>query len=159
MDKCEFCREYNSLFQCSFCKRFFCNEHLLPENHICTHLTEEELISEIVNRKTAFNLFVIARFVSHVIIVLGFVLAVDAMALWLLNLLMNKNMWLELFFWEAILLILFGLGDYALGKRFSYWSSRKRVLILLRPPSEFLLAIAFAGIVLIILSACVVWWF
>ena len=162
MDKREFCREYSSLFQCSFCKRYFCNKHLLPENHLCTHLTKEEIISEVVKRKTAFNLFAVARFISYIIIILGFVLTVDAMALWLLNLLMNKNMWLTLLFWEALLLMLFGLGDYAFGSRFSFsigWKRPRIITILLRPPSAFLFAIAFAGVALIILSACVVWWF
>jgi hypothetical protein len=36
MGKCEFCGEEVLLpFECSFCRKHFCNEHRLPENHDC----------------------------------------------------------------------------------------------------------------------------
>ncbi len=39
MGKCEFCGKAVVLpFQCSFCRKYFCGEHKLPENHQCSDM-------------------------------------------------------------------------------------------------------------------------
>ena len=39
MTKCQLCKKDVFMpFQCSYCGQYFCDEHRLPENHLCPNL-------------------------------------------------------------------------------------------------------------------------
>lgn len=61
------------------------------------------------------SLIFVARIVFYTVIVVVAVLAVDVVALWLLNLLTDLNTWLSLLFFESIIMMAFGVGVFWLG--------------------------------------------
>jgi len=114
MGNCKFCGEEVVLpFQCSYCKAYFCNEHLPPHKHYCPHISQEDIISEIADKATLSEtlldiLAYIARIAIYMSIMVGAVLAVDVVALWMLNLLMDMNAFYTLLFIEGLIMIFFG---------------------------------------------------
>ena len=167
MSKCEYCREKLVLpFQCSFCHKYFCNEHLPVHKHYCTSISREDIISEIADKATLSvtlldSLLFVATMVAYAFIMAVAVLAVDAVVLSLLNL-WNVDTWLTLLWCEGV--VMAGLGGVAglthrrapvpwptpMGTRLYRikWAVRKPL---------FWASFGIAGLMLII-SACLVFW-
>jgi len=109
MFECEYCREkLDLLFECSFCHKYFCNEHLPAHKHFCTSVSKEDAISTIVDKATLFetlldSLRLVASIVVYAFIMAVAVLAVDAVALLLLNL-WNVDTWLYLLWCEGVVM-------------------------------------------------------
>ena len=113
MGICEYCREIHDLvFQCSFCHKYLCNEHLPPNMHYCTSISREDVISEIKGRATLSEtlldslLFVTMMFIYAFIMAVA-VLAVDAVVLLLFKL-WNVDTWLNFLWVEGVIMAFIG---------------------------------------------------
>jgi hypothetical protein len=111
MSKCETCEGWGP-FQCSYCKGYFCNEHLPPHKHYCTSVSKEDIISKVIDKATLSetlldsSLFIATMFI-YAFIMGVIVLAVDAVVLLLLNL-WNAYTWLSLLWVEGFIMAFVG---------------------------------------------------
>ncbi len=73
----EYCKEkHDSLFQCSFCHKYFCIEHLPQNTHYCTSISMEDLISDIEGRATLSEILLDAIRFATTMFIYAFILAV-----------------------------------------------------------------------------------
>jgi len=122
MSKCETCEGWGP-FQCSYCKAYFCNEHLPPHKHYCTSVSKEEIISEIVDRATLQEtsidaLAYIARIAVLMTLIAGFVLTIDVFALLLFN--WNVDTLIMLLWYEGVAMAFFGGAGWWWGRERPY---------------------------------------
>jgi len=109
--------------------------------------------------KTLLDLLLFGAMICvYVFIIVVAVLAVDGVALWMLNLLTDLNTWLNLLFWESFILMLFGVG--ALWRRGEHifvargWKRPRIYHVSLRSRYPwFWFLVTMAGFVLFILFA------
>ncbi len=161
MSECKICRGQGS-FQCSYCKAYFCNEHLPPHKHYCTHISQEDIISEIVDKATLSDVSAyIARIAIYTSIMIGAVVAVDVVILLLLTLLTDVDMWLPwltLLFIESFFMMFFGWAEYASGAANVTWDDSSVVIWI--PPkyrvryrySWLWFSLGLAGLALVVLA-------
>ncbi len=109
MGKCEFCGQKVVLpFQCSFCKAYFCYEHLHPKNHMCAYATRNHMVNEATFSEILLDSFLfVAMMVAYAFVIALAVLAVDAVVLLLLNL-WSVDTWLTLLLLEGVVMGLLG---------------------------------------------------
>jgi len=166
MFECEYCRKLDLLFECSFCHKYFCNEHLPAHKHFCTAISREDAISTIVDKATLSetlldSLRLVASIVVYVFIIAVAVLAVDAVALLLLNL-WNVDTWRTLLWWEGVVMAFLGGAAGLYHRRAPVpWPTPMgtrlyRIIWAVRKP-VFWASVGIAGLMLSIF-ACLVFW-
>jgi len=165
MFECEHCRKLDLLFECSYCHKYFCEEHLPAHKHFCTSISKEDVITTIVDKTTLSETLLDSLRLVASIAVYGFimavaVLAVDAVALSLLNL-WNVDTWLTLLWGEGVVMAFLG-GTAGLYHRRAPvpWPTPMgtrlyRIKWAVRNPL-FWASVGIAGLMLIILD---VWFF
>lgn len=167
MFECEYCREKpDLLFECSFCHKYFCEEHLPAHKHFCTAISREDAISTIVGKTTLSQILLdslhfVARMVVYVFIIAVAVLAVDAVALSLLNL-WNMDTWQTLLWCEGVVMAFLGgtAGLYH-SRAPAPWPTPMgtrlyRIMWAVRKPLLWA-SVGIAGLMLI-LFACLIYW-
>jgi hypothetical protein len=112
MVECEYCRDKLDLsFQCAFCHKYFCKEHLPAHKHFCPSISREDAISEIVDKTTVSktlsgSLLLVTTMIGYAFVLGMTVFAVDAVVLLLLNLSLETLP--ILLWWEGIVMASFG---------------------------------------------------
>lgn len=166
MGECQFCgKTVVSPLRCSFCNRYFCNEHLPPHKHYCMHISTEDIISEIADKaglsETLLDILAyITRMVIFMTLIAVIVLSFDAVVLLSLSL-WDVNTWLTLLWWEGVVMMLFGAAGCWLGGRerpypFSTPMGKKLYRIKLKVQYPwFWVSLGLAGLVLIIVASLI----
>ena len=124
MSKCSYCGEKYLSFPCPFCEKYFCNEHLPPHKHYCTHISTEDTISEIADKATPSEtlldtLAYIARIVKYTALIVVIVLSFDAFVLAGLSL-MDVNTWLTILWYEGFIMMVIGSACWWWGRERGY---------------------------------------
>lgn len=114
------------------------------------------MVDEATLSKTLLESFTeVAWVFFFTVLIAGAVLAVDFVALLLLNLHMNVGVWIILLFVEGLVMMLFGAAVWGEGEHIFYTAGWRRPHIYhvrLRPQiSGFWVSVAMAGVVLFIL--------
>jgi len=132
-------------------------------------MSKEKSISEFIDKMTPLESLSIsvARIIGTMFIVAVIVLAIDFVALWLLNLLWNTDLWIMLLWWEGIAMAF--LGGAAWQCMHAY--GKERPYSLLKPMEPklyriklkvqhhwFWFSLAMAGLMLI-LGGFLIWQF